>query len=163
MGRALSLARVLVRLKVVNNGVRVRFRLLFKAASGGPRGRLFVLPFLDHRVARVAEMLGPLQGKAVIILSLYQPALLVLPHHFLSLSRGGEALLATMPMATVVLKDRAGLGMITINRMVADVSLSPMATQRVMDVNAPLLCLPLEPFDCHEAATTVGVEGSLVG
>ena len=65
-------------------------------------------------------------------------------------------------MAAVVLEDSVGPGVITINRNVEDVSLSPMPTPGVMDVDAPPLCLPLEPFNCHEAATVIGVEGSLV-
>ena len=63
----------------------------------------------------------------------------------------------------MVLEDSVGLGMITINGNVEDVSLNPMATQRVMNVNAPLLCLPLEPFCSDETATAAGIEGSLIG
>ena len=108
-------------------------------------------------------MLGPLQSKVVSILSLEQPALFVPPHHFLSLRRIRVALNATVPMAAVVLKDRVGLRVITIDEGVEDVSLTPMAAPCVMDVDAPLLRLPLKPFDCHEAAMVIGVKGSLVG
>ena len=38
-----------------------------------------------------------------------------------------------------------------------------MTTTSVVDVNAPLLCLPLKPFDCDETATGLGVKGFLVG
>ena len=43
-GRTFSLARVLVRLEVVNNRMGVRFRLLLGAAGVGPRGWGFVFP-----------------------------------------------------------------------------------------------------------------------
>ena len=38
-----------------------------------------------------------------------------------------------------------------------------MATTSVVNVDSPLLRLPLEPFDCDETATGLGVEGFLVG
>ena len=63
----------------------------------------------------------------------------------------------------MVLEDSVGCGVITVNGNVEDVSLTPMATQRVMNVNAPLLCLPLEPFCSDETATVAGIEGSLIG
>ena len=87
----------------------------------------------------------------------------ILLDHLLSLGGSGVALLATVPKATMVLEDRVGLGVITINGNVEDVSLASMSTQRVMNVNATLLCFPLKPFGCDEAATVGGIEGSLVG
>ena len=66
-------------------------------------------------------------------------------------------------MAAVVLEDSVSLRVIAVNGNVEDVSLSPMTAPRVMDVNAPLLCLPLEPFDCNEATSLIRIEGSLVG
>ena len=63
----------------------------------------------------------------------------------------------------MVLKDSVGFGMITVNGNVEDVSLASMATQCVMDVNAPLLCLPLEPFCSNVTVTVVRIKGSLVG
>ena len=38
-----------------------------------------------------------------------------------------------------------------------------MPTPRVMNVNASPFCLPLEPLDCNETATLLGVKGALVG
>ena len=52
-GRSGSLARVLVRLKVVDNRMGVRLRLLLWAAGVCPGGGLLVFPLLNHRVARV--------------------------------------------------------------------------------------------------------------
>ena len=68
-----------------------------------------------------------------------------------------------MPKATVELKDSVGLGVITVNGNIKDVSLASMATQRVVNVDSPLLCFPLEPFGCDKYATVVGIEGSLIG
>ena len=171
-GRAGSLARVLVRLEVVDNRVGVRFRLPLQAAGGCPGGGLFVFPLLDHRVARVSKKLGSLQSETVGILPLHEVALAVqscdhialfgpLPYEPLSLL--GVALLATMPQATVVLEDSFRLGVITIHPGAQNRSLASMTTTSVMDVDAPLLCLPLEPFCGDETATRLGIEGFLVG
>ena len=66
--RAFSLARVLVRLEVVDNRVGIRCRLLLWTAGGCPRCRLFVFPLLNYCVASGTEMFGSLQGEAVGIL-----------------------------------------------------------------------------------------------
>ena len=105
-GRAGSLARVLVRLKVVDNRVGVRFRLPLRAADGCPGGGLFVIPLLDHRVARVSQKLGSLQSETVGIFPLHRVALAVQSCDHIALfgrplyeplSPLGVALLATMP------------------------------------------------------------------
>ena len=160
--RAGSLGLVLVRLEVVDNRVGVSLRLLLRTTGVCPRGWDFVSPLLHHCVASVAEMLGSLQSEP--IRNLPRDCLApVHSGHLLSLGGGGGALLAPVPKTTMVLEDRVGLGVITINGNVEDVSLTSMATQCVMNVNAPLLCLPLEPFGCDEAALVAGIEGSLVG
>ena len=171
-GRAGSLARVLVRLEVVDNRVGVRFRLPLRAAGGCPGGWLFVFPLLDHRVARISQKLGSLQSETVGILPLHGVALAVqscdhialfghLPYEPLSLF--GVALLATMPVATVVLEDSFRLGVITIHPGAQNSPLASMTTTSVMDVDAPLLCLRLEPFYGDETATRLGIKGFLVG
>ena len=157
-----SLGLVLVRLKVVDNHVGVSLHLLLRAASVCPRDWCLVFPLLHHCVTSVAEMLGPLQSEVVgnFPCDCLAP---VHPYHLLSLVGSGVALPATVPKTTMVLEDSVGLGMITVNGNVEDVSLTSMATPRVMEVNAPLLCLPLEPFGCNKTATVVWIEGSLVG
>ena len=131
-----------------------------------------MFPLLDHRVARVSQKLGSLQSETVGILPLHRVALAVqscdhialfgpLPYEPLSLLR--VALLATMPEATVVLEDSFRLGVITIHPGAKNSPLTPMATTSVMDVDAPLLCLPLEPFCADETATRLGIESFLVG
>ena len=77
VGRAGSLARVLVRLEVVDNRMGVRFRLPLWTTGGCPGGGLFVFPLLDHRVARVSKKLGSLQSETVGILPLHGVALAV--------------------------------------------------------------------------------------
>ena len=160
--RAGSLGLVLVRLEAVDNRVGVSFRLLLRAAGVCPRGWGFVFPLLHHCVTSVAEMLDPLQSEPISDLpgDYLAP---VHPDHLLSLGGLLVALLATVPKATMVLEDRVGLGVITINGNVEDVSLTPMATSSMVNVNAPLLCFPLEPFVADETTTVVGIEGSLVG
>ena len=66
-GRPGSLARVLVRLKVVDNRMRVRLRLLLWTAGVCPGGWRFVFPLLYHRVARVSQKLGSLHSEVVCI------------------------------------------------------------------------------------------------
>ena len=68
-----------------------------------------------------------------------------------------------MPEATVVLEDGLRLGVITINSSTQNLPLTSMTTTSVVNVNAPLLCLPLKPFDCDKTATGLGVKGFLVG
>ena len=53
-----SLARVSVRLEVVDDRVGVRRRLPLVTAGGFSGGGLFVFPLLDHRVARLSQELG---------------------------------------------------------------------------------------------------------
>ena len=123
-GRLGSLARVLVRLKVVDNRVGVGRRLLLWAGGVCPGGWRFVLPLLNHRVARVSQKLGSRQGETVRILpfhglalavpSGYHSALFVLLLHK-PMSLVGIALLATMPEAAVVLEDGLRLGVITVH------------------------------------------------
>ena len=47
--------------------------------------------------------------------------------------------------------------------MAGFVTSPPRPAPRMVDVDAPPLRLPLEPFDCNEAATLLRVEGALVG
>ena len=171
-GRAFSLARVLVRLEVVDNRVGIRCRLLLKTAGGCPRCGLFVLPLLNHRVASGAEMFGSLQGESVGILPSQGLALTVPSGYHIALlglllyqplSLVGVALQTTMPEATVELEDGFRLRVITIHPSTQNMSLTAMPAPRVMDVDASLLCLPLEPFDCNETATRLRVEGTLIG
>ena len=122
-GWAFSLARVLVRLEVVDNRVGVRGRLPLWTAGGFPGGGLFVFPLLDHRVARVSQKLGSHQSETVGVLPFHGLALTVqscdqalfgrLLHE--PLSPFGVALLATVPQAAVVLEDGFRLGGITIH------------------------------------------------
>ena len=171
-GGSFRLARVLVRLEVVDDRVEVRRRLPLRTAGGFPGGGLFVFPLLDHRVARLSQELGSHHSKTVGVLPLHGLALAVQPYDhsalFVQLRHGspssfGIALLVTVPEAAVVLEDGLRLGVITIHPGAQNVPLAPMATASVMDVNAPLLRLPLEPFCSDEAATGLGVEGFLVG
>ena len=171
-GGSFRLARVLVRLEVVDDRVGVRRRLPLGTAGGFPGGGLFVFPLLDHRVARVSQELGSHQGETVGVLPLHGFALAVQPCDELALvihprhgspSSFGVALLATVPEAAVVLEDGLRLGVITIHPRAQNVPLAPMATASVMDVDASLFCLPLEPFCGDETATGLGVEGFLVG
>ena len=164
-GRAGSLGLVLVRLEVVDNRVGVSFRLLLRVASVCPRSWVwvFVFPLLNHCVASVAEMLGSLQSESVGNFHCHCLALFVSPpYHLSSLVWLLVALLAPVPITSIVLEDSVGRGVITVNGNVEDVSLAPMIAPCVMDVNAPLLGLPLEPFGCDETATVVGIEGSLI-
>ena len=109
-GWPFSLARVLVRLEVVDDRVGVRRRLLLWTAGGFPGGGLFVFPLLDHRVARVSQKLGSHQGETVGVLPFQGLALAVQPYDQLALfgrllheppSAFGIALLATVPEAAV--------------------------------------------------------------
>ena len=107
-------------------------------------------------------MLGSLQSESVgnLPCNCLAP---VHPYHLLSLVWLLVALLATVPKKTMVLEDSVGLGVITVNGNVEDVSLAPVTAPCVMDVNAPLLCFPLKPFGCNETATVVRIKGSLIG
>ena len=123
-GGSFRIASVLVRLKVVDDSVGVRRRLLLWAGGVCLGGGRFVLPLLNHRVARVPQKLGSHQGETVRILPFHGLALAVpsgyhsalfglLLHKPLSLFR--VALLATMPEAAVVLEDGFRIRVITIH------------------------------------------------
>ena len=171
-GGSLRFARVLVRLEVVDDRVGVRSRLPLGTAGGFPGGGLFVFPLLDHRVARLSQKLSSHQGETVGVLPFHGLALAVQPYNqlalFVQLRHGppsgfGVALLATVPEAAVVLEDGLRLGVITVHPSAQNVPLAPMATADVVDVDVPLPHLPLEPFCGDEAATSLGVEGFLIG
>ena len=169
VGRACSLALVLVQLEVVDNRVGVRFRSPLWTTGGCLGGGLFVFPLLNHHVTRGSQKLGSLQSETVGILPLHGLALAVKSGYHFALfgllhkprSLLGVALLATMPEATVELEDGFRLGVITIYRSTKNVSLTPMATKSVVNVNASLLGFPLKPFGCDETAMTLGVKGFL--
>ena len=84
-GGAFSLARVWIRLEVVDDRVGVRRRLPLGTAGGFPGGGLFVFPLLDHRVARVSQELGSHHGETVGVLSFHGLALAVPPYNQLAL------------------------------------------------------------------------------
>ena len=130
-----------------------------------------MFPLLDNPVARVSQKLGSLQSEPVSNLPAHRLAMAVQPCLHLTLfgflqyraiSIFGVALLATMPEATVKLKNGLRLGVIPIHLSVQNSTLAPMAAPGMMNVNAPLLRLPLEPFGCNEAATNLRIEGFLV-
>ena len=66
-------------------------------------------------------------------------------------------------MATVVQKDGFAFWMITIDLAAQNGSLTPVAISLVANVNAPLLCLVLQPANCLEAETALGVKGLFEG
>ena len=78
-GGSFRLARVLVRLEVVDDCVGVSRRLPLWTDGGFPGSRLFVFPLLDHRVTRVSQELGSHQGEIVGVLPLQGLALAVPP------------------------------------------------------------------------------------
>ena len=105
-GEAIRLARVLVRLEVVDDRVGVRLRLPLGTAGGFPGGWLFMFPLLDHPVARLLQKLGSHPSETVGVLPLHGVALAVSPYNLLALfvvprhespSFVGVALLATVP------------------------------------------------------------------
>ena len=127
-----------------------------------------MFPLLNHRVTRVSQKLGSLQSETVGILPSHGLALAVSSCYHIALfglllykplSLVGVALLATMSKATVELEDGFRLGVITIYPGAQNMSLTLMATASVVNVNAPLLGFPLEPFCSDEAATILGVKG----
>ena len=66
-------------------------------------------------------------------------------------------------MATVVLKYGLAFWVITIELAAQNVSLTPVATSVVVYVDAPLLCLVLQPANCLEPETAFGVKGLFEG
>ena len=136
-GRACRLARVLVRLEVVDDRVGVSFRLPFWAARVCPGSGLFVLPLFDHPVALLAQKLGPLQGELVGGFPAYRLLLGVQPwDHFAlpglllhkPLALFGVALLAVMPKAAVELENRFRLRVIPIHSSAKNL---PLACDRM--------------------------------
>ena len=138
-GGSFRLARVLVRLEVVDDRVGVRRRLPLGTAGGFPGGGLFVFPLLDHCVTRVSQELGSHQGETVGVLSFHGLALAVQPCDQLVLvikprhgspSGFGVALLATVPEAAVVLENGLRLGVIAVHPSAQNVPLAPLWPQR---------------------------------
>ena len=61
------------------------------------------------------------------------------------------------------LENRFRLLVIAIHSSAKNLPLPSMTATCMVDVDAPLLRLPLEPFDCNETASLLRVEGTLVG
>ena len=61
------------------------------------------------------------------------------------------------------LENRFRLLVITIHSSPKNLSLASMAATCMVDVNASILCLPLEPLYCNKTASMLRVESALVG
>ena len=150
-----SLAGVLVRLEVVDDCVGVRFRLHLRAVHVCPRSGFFVLPLFNHPVTPLAKILGSLQGKLIGSFPVHRLLLNAQPwdhftlpgllqHQPLAVFR--VALLTAVPKATVKLENRFRLWVIPINSSAKNLPLPSMSATGMVDVDAPILRLPLEPL-----------------
>ena len=137
-----------------------------------PRGRFFMLPLFNHPVTLLAKRLSPLQGKLVGSFPVHRLLLSVQPwdhfalpglllHWLLTLFR--VALFTTVPEATVKLENRFRLLVITIHSSPKNLPLASMTATCMVDVNASILRLPLEPLYCNKTASLLRVESALVG
>ena len=66
-------------------------------------------------------------------------------------------------MAAVVLKNGFAFWIITINLAPQNGSLTPVATSLVVNVDALLLCLVLQPANCLDTETAVGIKSLFEG
>ena len=151
---------VLVRFKVVHNRVGISFIPLWWATIVPPGARRFMRPPFHHCITSCSQKLSSSHSPLVGNLPCNWIALAVVTQYFVSLV--GKAFLAPMPEAAVELKDGFRLGVITIHRRAQNVSLASMTTPCVMNVDAPPLCLPLDPGHSLEAESDIGVKGFLV-
>ena len=131
-----------------------------------------MLPLFNHPVTLLAQKLGPQQGDLVgrfpahrLLLGAQPwdhfalPGLLL--HWLLALFR--VTLLTTMPKTTVKLENRFRLWVITVHSSAKNLTLPAMTATCMVDVDAPLLRLPLEPLYCNKTASLLRVESALVG
>ena len=63
-----------------------------------------------------------------------------------------------MPMTTMVLEDGLAFWVITINLVAQNASLASVTTSLVVNVNAPLLGLVLQPTNGPNTETAVGIK-----
>ena len=131
-----------------------------------------MLPLFNHPVTLFAKKLSPKQGELVSGFPAYRLLLGVQPwdhfalpglllHWLLMLFR--VALLTTVPKTTMELENRFRLWVITIHSSAKNLPLPSMTATCMVDVDAPLLRLPLEPLYCNKTASLLRVEGALVG
>ena len=64
-----------------------------------------------------------------------------------------------MPITAVVLEDSFAFGVITINLVAKNSALTSVTTSLMVNVNAPLLGLVLDPASSLDAETAVGIKG----
>ena len=117
-------------------------------------------PPFYHRIPSCSQKLSSFHSPLVGNLSCDWIALAVVAKYFVSLV--GKAFLAPMPEAAVELKDGFRLGVIAVHWRAQNVSLASMTTPCMMNVDAPLLCLPLDPDHSLEAESDIWVKGFLV-
>ena len=143
--RVACLGLVLVSFEVICDSAWVRF-VSFRWESSMPPGtRLLMFPSFNQVVPQEAYKVTSLQTFLKGSLSCYFVAFAVSTDHFVSLFGPRKALAKTVPEATMVLKDGFGLWMVAINFFSCDGPFTPVATSVMMDVNAALPRLILQP------------------
>ena len=130
---------VLIRLKVIDDRVRICFVLFTRKFVAQPGRGLLVFPAFYQVVTQVPDSLAAGQGLSVRLFSCCFVAVFVSTNNFGSLFWVREALDTAMPVATMKLEDSFGFGMIAINRELFDESFTSVTTFVMMDVLARLL------------------------
>ena len=120
-----------------------KLRSAWLATIVPPGARRFMRPPFHHRITSCSQKLSSFHSPLVGNLPCGWIALAVVAQYFVPLF--GKAFLAPMPKAAVELKDGFRLGVIAVHWRAQNVSLASMTTSGVMNVDAPLLCLPLDP------------------
>ena len=152
------LSLVLVRLEVVNNGVRVCLVPLWRAPVMPPGAGQLVLPSFNNCVAIAPEEIGNALRLLVGGLSCDFTPIAGFCNYLGPFFGAWEAIGTPVPITAVVVKDGFAFWMISINLVAKNGSLTPVTTSLVVNVDAPLLCLVLQPANCLNTETAVGIK-----
>ena len=142
------LGLVLVRLEVVNNGVRVCLVPLRRTPVMPPGTGQLVLPSFNDCIAIAPKKIGDVLRLLVGVLSCDFAPIVDFCNYLGPFFEAWETLGTPVLMAAVVLKDGLAFWVITIDLAAQNGSLTPVATSLVVNVDSPLLCHVLQPANC---------------
>ena len=137
--RTACLCFVLIRLKVIDDRVRICFVLFAWKFAAQPGRGLLVFPPFYQVVTQVSDFLTARQSLYVRKFSCCFFAVFISPNKFGSLFWIRKALDTAMPVATMKLIDSFGFRLVAINWVSFDDSFTSVAAFVMMDVFATML------------------------
>ena len=138
--------------------MRVCFVPLLRAPVIPPGARQLVLPSFNNCVAIAPEKIGNVLRLLVGVLSCDFAPIASFCNYLAPFFGAWEAIGTPVLITALVVKDGFAFWVITIDLAPQNCSLTPVATCLVVNVDAPLLCLVLQPANCLDTETAVWIK-----